>query len=78
MTTLCYCECQDYNTFMFKLYPYYVQPSYVHIMIKKMSKLYPLGTKSTKKYNCEDENISFYFLWTKIKFSYIYRDAKII
>jgi len=42
-----------------------------------MSKLYPLGTKTQTK-NCEDENISFYFLGTKIKISYIYKDEKLI
>ena len=38
---------------------YYVQPLYIHIMFKKMSKLYPLGTKTKKK--CEDENILIFF-----------------
>jgi len=27
---------------------------------------------------CEDENIRFNFLWTKIKINYIYKDEKLI
>jgi len=43
-----------------------------------MSKLYSLGTKNKTKKFCEDENISFYFLETKIKILYIYRDEELI
>jgi len=42
-----------------------------------MSKLYPLGTKNKIK-NCEDKNIKFNFLGTKIKIRNIYRDKKVI
>ena len=59
---------------------YYVQHLYIYIKVQKMSKmskLYLLGTKNKQK-NCEDENITFYFLWTKIKILYIYRDEKLI
>jgi len=45
--------------------------------VKKMSKLYSLGTKNKTK-NCEDENILFYFLGTKTKIWYIYRDKNLI
>ena len=41
MTTLCSCECQGYNGFIFKLYPYYVCLLYSTIIysyyVKKMS-----------------------------------------
>ena len=36
-----------------------------------------LRTKQNKK-NCEDENIQFNFLGTKIKIRYIYKDEKLI
>ena len=72
MTTLCSCECQNYNSFMFKLYSCYVRLLcstiiYLYYYVQKMSKLYPLGTKNKTKKNCKDENISFYFLGIKIK-----------
>jgi len=44
MATFYLCEFHDYNTFIFKLYSYYVQPLYIHIMFKKYQ-LYPLETK---------------------------------
>jgi len=43
-----------------------------------MSKLYPLGTKKQNKKFCEDKNIKFNFLGTKIKIRNIYRDKKLI
>jgi len=46
--------------------------------VKKMSKLYPSGSKTKTKFFCENENISFYFLGTKIKICYIYKDEKLI
>jgi len=58
MATLCSCEYQNYNYFMFKLYPSYVCLLY----LKKCQKHIHQGQK-----NREDKNISFYFLWTKIK-----------
>jgi len=42
-----------------------------------MSKLYSLGTKNKIK-SCEDENIQFNFLRTKIKIHNIYKDGKLI
>jgi len=52
MTNLYSYKCQDYNTFMVKIYPsyvvYYVQHLYIYI-VKKMSKLYPLRTKNKTK-----------------------------
>jgi len=35
MTNLYSYECQNYNTFMLKMYPYYVQSLYIHIIFKK-------------------------------------------
>ena len=50
---------------------YYVQPLYVHIiMFKKFQK--------QNEIFCEDENIPFYFLGTKIKIRYIFREEKLI
>ena len=39
-----------------------------------------MAIKDEKQNNffCEDENIQFNFIWTKIKISYIYRDEKLI
>jgi len=39
---------------------------------------WPLRTKNKIKKNCEDENIQFNFLGTKIKICYIYKDEKLI
>jgi len=38
--------CSNYIHIMFV---YYVQPLYIYIMFKNMSKLYPLGTKNKTK-----------------------------
>jgi len=54
MTILCSFECQDYNSFMFKLYQFYVcslcstfiYSYYIKKNVKNMLKLYPLGTKN--------------------------------
>ena len=54
MATLCSYKCQNYNSFMFKLYPYYVRLLYstfiylyyIQKNIKSTSKLHPLGTKN--------------------------------
>jgi len=46
--------------------------------VKNMLKLYPLRTKQQNKIFCEDENIQFNFIETKIKIRYIYRDEKLI
>jgi len=51
------------------VYLYYVQ---------NMSKLFLLGTKNKIKKICENENTLFYFIKTKIKICYIYRDKKLI
>ena len=62
------------------MFVYYVQHLYILIVFKKfknMSKLYSLGTKNKIK-SCEDENIQFNFLRTKIKIRYIYKDEKLI
>ena len=60
MVTLCSCECQDYNSYIFKLYICYVRllcSTFIYLYyVQKMSKLYSLGTKNKTKF-CEDENI---------------------
>jgi len=85
MATLCSYECQDYNSFMFKLYScyvhllcstfiysYYVKKSQKHVKIILIK-----DQKQNKKF-CEDENVQINFLGTKIKILYIYKDEKII
>jgi len=62
---LCYVRLL-YSTF---IYSYYVQKNVKIISIK--------GQKQNKKF-CEDENIQFNFIGTKIKIYYIYRDEKLI
>jgi len=39
---------------------------------------WPLRTKNKIIFFCEDENIQFNFLGTKIKIRYIYKDEKLI
>ena len=66
---------------MFKLYLYYVQPLYILIVFKKIQKhvkiIFIRDQKQNKNF-CEDENIQFNFLGTKIKIHNIYRDQKLI
>jgi len=62
---LCYVRLL-YSTF---IYSYYVQKNVKIISIK--------GQKQNENF-CEDENIQFNFIGTKIKIRYIYRDEKLI
>jgi len=43
-----------------------------------MNVKWPLRTKKQNKKICQDENIQFNFLGTKIKIRYIYKDEKLI
>ena len=70
---------------MFKLYSCYVRllysTLYIHIMFKKCQKhvkIIPIKNQKQNKKICEDENIQFNFIGTKIKIRYIYRDEKLI
>jgi len=60
---------------------YYIRHLYIHIMFKKYEKhikiIFIKDRKQNKKF-CEDENIQFNFIRTKIKFRYIYKDEKLI
>jgi len=50
-------------------------------MFKKCQKHYKIISIKDQKQNkffCEDENIQFNFIGTKIKICYIYRDEKLI
>ena len=63
------------------MFVYYVQPLYILIVLKKIQKhvniLFIRDQKQNKKI-CEDENIQFNFLGTKIKIHNIYMDEKLI
>jgi len=63
------------------MFVYYVQPLYIVIVFKKIQKhvkiIFIRDQKQNKKF-CEDENIQFNFLGTKIKIHNIYRDKKLI
>jgi len=70
---------------MFKLYPCYVRLLYSTFIysyyVKKNVKYVKIISIKDEKQNnffCEDENIQFNFIWTKIKIRYIYRDEKLI
>ena len=45
---------------------------------QKHVKIMSIRDQKQKKLFCGDENISFYFLGTKTKFRYIYKDEKLI
>jgi len=58
---------------------YYIRYLYIHIMFKKCQKYFKIISIKDEKQNkffCEDENIQFNFIGTKIKIHYIYRDEK--
>ena len=60
---------------------YYIRHLYIHIMFKKCQKHVKIISIKDQKQNkifCEDENIQFNFIVTKIKIGYIYRDEKLI
>jgi len=63
------------------MFVYYVQPLYILIVFKKIQKhvkiIFIRDQKQNKNF-CEDENIQFNFLGTKIKIHNIYRDQKLI
>ena len=66
------------------IYVYYVQHLYVNIIIimfkicqEHVNIIFFREQKQNKKI-CEDENISLYFIKTKIKICYIYREEKLI
>jgi len=70
---------------MFKLYLFYVHLlcstfvySYCVQKIQKHVKIIFIRDQKQNKIFCEDENIQFNFLWTKIKIHNIYRDEKLI
>ena len=70
---------------MFKLYPCYVRLLYSTFIylyyVKKCQKYVKITSIKDEKQNnffCEDENIQFNFIETKIKIRYIYRDEKLI
>ena len=70
---------------MFKLYPCYVRLLYSTFIysyyVKKNVKYVKIISIKDEKQNnffCEDENIQFNFIGTKIKIRYIYRDEKLI
>jgi len=89
---LCSRKYQNYNSFMFKLYLYYVRLlcsifvySYCVQKIQKRVKIIFIRDQKQNKNFCEDENIRFNFLGTKIKihyihihYIYIYRNEKLI
>ena len=63
------------------MFVYYVQPLYILIVFKKIQKHVKIIFIRDQKQNkifCEDENIQFNFLETKIKIHNIYRDQKLI
>ena len=82
MTILCSFECQDYNSFMFKLYQFYVCSlcsTFIYsYYIKKNVKIISIRDQKQNKKFCEDKNIRFNILGTKIKIRNIYRDEKLI
>jgi len=86
MTTLCLCECQNYNSLKFKLYIYYIcllcsttlYSYYVKKKCRKHVKIISIGDQKQNKKICEDENIQFNFLGTKIKIRYTYSNEKLI
>ena len=60
---------------------YYIRHLYIHIIFKKCQKHVKIISIKDQKQNkkfCEDENIQFNFIGTKIKICYIYRDKKLI
>jgi len=70
---------------MFKLYLYYVRLlcstfvySYCVQKIQKHVKIIFIRDQKQNKKFCEDENIQFKFLGTKIKIHNIYRDEELI
>jgi len=63
------------------MFVHYVQPLYIHIILKKCQKHVKIISIREQKQNkkiCEDKNIKFNFLGTKIKIRNIYRDEKLI
>ena len=65
---------------MYIMFVYYVQPLYILIVFKKFKNMSIIFIRDQKqnKFFCEDENIQFNFLGTKIKIHNIYRDEKLI
>jgi len=60
---------------------YYIRHLYIHIMFKKCQKYFKIISIKDEKQNkkfCEDENVQFNFIGTKIKIHYIYKDEKLI
>ena len=60
---------------------YYIRHLYIHIMFEKCQKHVKIIFIKDQKQNkifCEDENIQFNFIGTKIKIRYIYRNEKLI
>jgi len=86
MAILCSYKFQNYNSFMFKLYPYYVRLLYstfiylyyVQKKYQKHVKIISIRDEKQNNFFCEDENIQFNFIGSKIKICYIYRDEKLI
>jgi len=67
---------------MFKLYLCYVRLLYSIFIysyyVQKNVKIISIKDQKQNKKFCEDENIQFNFIGTKIKIRYIYRDEKLI
>jgi len=67
---------------MFKLYLCYVRLLYSIFIysyyVQKNVKIISIKDQKQNKKFCEDENIQFNFIETKIKIRYIYRDEKLI
>jgi len=67
---------------MFKLYPCYACLLYSAFIysyyVQKYVKIISINDEKQNKKFCEDENIQFNFIGTKIKIRYIYRDEKLI
>jgi len=82
MVILCSYKWQNYNSFMLKLYQCYVRLLYSTFIysyyVQKYVKIISIKDEKQNKCFCEDENIQFNCIGTKIKIRYIYRDGKLI
>ena len=60
------------------LCPFIIFDIYIFILCSKNVKIISIKDEKQNKFFCEDENIQFNFIETKIKIRYIYRDEKFI
>jgi len=64
------------------LCPFIIFDIYIFILcsknVKKHVKIISIKDQKQNNFFCEDENIQFNFIGTKIKICYIYRDEKLI